>query len=40
MPEISTILIDSIHAAGRGELPAAEAMKQAGAKSREALAAQ
>jgi multiple sugar transport system substrate-binding protein len=40
MPEISTILIDSVHAAGRGELSAADAMKQAGEKSREALAAQ
>lgn len=40
MPEISTILIDAIHAAGRGDMTAAEALEDAGAKSREALAAQ
>ena len=40
MPEISTLLIDAVHAAGRGEMTAAEALKQAGEKSREAIAAQ
>lgn len=40
MPEISTILIDAVHAAGRGEKSAADALKEAGAQSREALAAQ
>lgn len=40
MPEISTVLIDAVHAAGRGEMTAAEALKQAGERSREALAAQ
>ena len=40
MPEISTILIDAVHQAGRGEMSAADAMKEAGEKSREALEAQ
>lgn len=40
MSEISTILIDAIHAAGMGEKTAEAALKEAAAKAREAIAAQ
>ena len=40
MSEISTVLIDAVHAAGRGEETAADALAGAAAKSREALAAE